>query len=144
MKVSLKTLNRSYAQFQYLSSQPFPKGQGKLAYKIGRIKEQVDAEIERLNRHLKIMGDTYGMSLGSAQRAPRMMDGGEVSDEIVDAFNFDADEFMQSTIVEIWGDPFSLDDLTPYLEISAETCARLSWLIFDPEAKPHDLQQAAD
>lgn len=136
MRINLKQLNKSYQQLQLLAGKELPKGQGKLAYKLGRIKETADDEVERLNKELAKMSKAHGFYIGGPNQPPRPVNKDEeLTDEQIEAFNDDADKMMNETFIDLWGDPFRLEELEPHIALSGEMCAKLSWLIIDGERK---------
>lgn len=135
MKLSLRELNKSYSQLQLLCAQEVPKGQEKLAYKLGRIKDGADSEIERMNKSLYRMAKARGFLLQANGASPRMIGSDkQAEDELIAEFNEEAELLMDDTIIELWGVPFTLDDIKHHFTLTGEMCAKLGWLIRDEDA----------
>lgn len=140
IKLTLKQLNDSYPALK-LAAESITAG--KMKYRFARVLNSADAEIELLGKHLAELAVRHGAELVGGNRFD--FEGKPV--EAMKAFNREADEWLRSEVVELWGDPqfFTFDEIEQATSkekpISAATLANLLFLISDTE--PEDKPKAA-
>ena len=106
-----------------LAQNELPKEHHKLTYKLSRIVKAAKAEIEDLaDSQIDLMAKC-GFRQGEQN----------VDIEKIDDFNRQSKKFMKATTCEIWGDPFTYDELHELVSISALDLADLHWLIIESE-----------
>lgn len=133
IKLTLKELNDS---FPSLKSAADSLTAGKMKYRFARVLKSATDEVEFLGKSLAEIAEKHGAELIGGNRF--QFDTDKQRDELK-AFNREADLFMKSETVELWGDPefFSFDELEkaadPNKPISAAVLADLLWLISDSE-----------
>lgn len=133
IKLTLKELNDSFAS---LKSAADSLTAGKMKYRFARVLKSATDEIEFLGKSLAEIAEKHGAELVGGNRF--QFDPDKQRDELK-AFNKEADAFMKSEVVELWGDPefFAFDELEkatdPKKPISAAVLADLLWLISDSE-----------
>lgn len=148
MKVTLKTLQESYKQLTLLCSQEIPKGQGKIAYKLGRIKADVDKEIRGFNTEIERICKQYGWRLGPKGDVFWLDETREdkIKSEDIDLFNKEINQIGEDTFAnEPFLDratPFTLEELDPVFALTGEMCAVLGWLIVDKAEAAPDAKNA--
>lgn len=125
--ISLKQLNDSYQSLLAIGQ---TVNKGKIKYRLGRTLASAKAEVELMQKHLADVAERNGAELtggGGFNFKP------EQTNEIK-AFNKEADDFMRSQKVELWGDAeyFRFAEFEAY-DIAANDIANLLWLIGDDE-----------
>jgi len=139
MKITLDQLNQDYYALRALSVQ-MPtlakdaspderKKVGKLVYKIGRIMAKAEKQQELTNKSLEKLATIVGITIGDQNAPP----------EKAKAYNEAAKGMMLSAEVKLFGDPFTLEELSPYFNLSGDIC-KLQWLIKDADDKDDDFE----
>lgn len=120
MEVSAKELNIGFQALRRLSMVPLMREQHKLVYKLGRILKSAQPEIDAIGTHLNELMAAYGVNVPDNERDPKK----------VTEYNKAANDFLSTTKVNLWGDPFKVDEILGVLAISGEDYSALEgWLI---------------
>src|SRR5215470_15130155 len=119
MKVTLWQLNQSYQALLRLAGQEIPKEHHKLTYKLSRIVKSAETEIETLVDSQSDLMNKCGFRQGEQN----------VDIEKIEDFNRQSKKFMRETACDIWGDPFTYDEIRELVSITALDLANLDWLI---------------
>lgn len=135
--ISLKTLNDSY---QSLLAVGQIVNKGKIKYRLGRTLASAKTEVELMQKHLADVAERHGAELtggGGFNFRPEQA-------EQIKAFNKEADDFMRSQKVELWGDAdyFKFSEFEQF-DIAASDIANLLWLIGDDGEEEKPKAQAA-
>jgi hypothetical protein len=127
MKISLWQLNESYQALVRLASQPLPKDQHSLAWKLSRIISDAKRTQQDLNESLVDLMAKCGFREGDIDIGPTQ----------IDDFNRQSKKFMRETSCKLWGDPIQLSEIIGHVSISPLDLANLDWLIIeDAEENP--------
>lgn len=124
MKLTLKQLNDGYQPLQSVAAHEFP---AKLAYRLGRIVNACNSEMELYRKTINDLIRKHGE--GDDVQGYRV----EQNSEAMAAFNREAEELLE-TEIEIWGDPIGINELEPHAKLKPSDLAWLDWLIVDGEA----------
>lgn len=143
MKLTLKQLNDSYASL--LAAGDCVTG-GKLKYRLSRVIKSAKDEIETMAKGLADLAEKHGAEMLGGNRFEFDV---KTPDGLtrLKAFNKEADEFLKTETVELWGDPkfFPFSELEkaedPKNPVKASHLADLMWLFSDDE-QPEKAQTA--
>jgi hypothetical protein len=148
MKVTLKTLQESYRQLGLLCAQEIPKGQGKIAYKLGRIKADIDKEIRGFTTEIERICKQYGWKLGAKGEVSWIDENREdkIKPEDIELFNKEINQIGEDTFANEpfleRAVPFTLEELDSVFTLTGEMCAALGWLIVDKAEAGQDAKNA--
>lgn len=124
MRITLEQLNQSFQSLGKLANyEGFKKDQAKLKYKISRIWKDAKREIQEMQTAIRELMETYGIQTGQ----PIANIPGDVWNE----FQAKQKEFLSGIAVELWGDPFKLDEILDLECLTADDLANLDWLYID-------------
>ena len=121
MKITLWELNESYQALVRLASQSLPKECQAQAWKLKRVMAGAKREIEDLSDSINDLMDKCGVVRNDPSN-----DLAKLED-----FNRQSKQFMKSTEVELWGEPFKWSELRDRVSISPLDLADLDWLIIE-------------
>lgn len=128
--VNLLKLNSDFPYLKFLCDQipELPKDAtleqkkevGKIVYKLGRIYESVERQQTATNKSMQKVATICGVVLGAPD-----------NDRFkAQQFSQTADEMLSAHDAKIWGDPFKLEELSPYFQLTGGVC-KMNWLIND-------------
>lgn len=145
MKITLKELNDSY---QSLIAVGECVTSGKMKYRLGRVIKSAKDEIEILSKALAEIAEKHGAEMLGGNRFEFDPEAPDYKDKLK-AFNKEADEFLRTEVVELWGDSkfFQFSDLEkaedPKSPVKASHLADLMWLFSDDESQDNKASAAA-
>jgi hypothetical protein len=135
MKITLKQLDACYLELEALTKQDTPAGCMTIGYRLGQIKESADKHITEIRKRMNECAKANGFVItGQNQIRPLDETKKTVPISAIETFNQQIEKFLNDSIEEIG--PAHYDKL-PFEEISkwrtsAETFAKLGWLIAEP------------
>ena len=144
MKITLKELNDSY---QSLLTVGESVTGGKMKYRLSRLIKSAKEAVEAMGEALAGIAEKHGAEMLGGNRF--QFDQVKQKDA-VKAFNKEADEFLKTEIVELWGDtqyfPFSELEKAEDEEkkVSAAVLADLLWLFSDDTDQKEEKAAAAN
>lgn len=130
MKVSLKELNDSYKSLLTVGESVTG---GKMKYRLSRLIKSAKEAVEAMGEALAGLAEKHGAEMLGGNHF-KFADGDQ---DRIKAFNKEADEFLKTEIVELWGDtqyfPFSELEKAEdeKKKVSAAVLADLLWLFSD-------------
>lgn len=135
MKITLKQLNEGFFSLQKASQVVFPKEHHKLAYKLSRIYKSANSEVDLLRETLRDLAAASGVTAEDLQLGREKCLGYWQAER----------KFLRETEIEIWGDPFELEQwelICEKAELSPIDMANLDWL-FQGEIEEEKQKTAA-
>lgn len=132
IKLTLSQLNKSYPALKKAAE---CLTAGKMKYRFARVVSSADSEIEILGKHLADLAKKHDAEMLGGNR----FNFSEKQNAEAIAFNKEADEWLRTQTVELWGNLefFYFDEVEkacdPKTPLSAATLADLLWLITDNE-----------
>lgn len=142
MKITLKQLNDSY---QSLLTVGESVTGGKMKYRLSRLIKSAKEAVEAMGEALAGIAEKHGAEMLGGNRF-KFAEGDENN---IKAFNKEADEFLKTEIVELWGDtqyfPFSELEKAEDSDkkVNAVVLADLLWLFSDDTETQKEEKAAA-
>ena len=143
IKINLLRLNSDFPYLKFLCDQipDLPKDAtadqkrevGKMVYKLGRIFESAERQQTATNKSLQKVAAICGVTLGAQDNDKAK----------AQTFSQMADDMLSPHECNIWGDPFKLEELSPYFQLTGGVC-KLSWLINDGNGKEEEVYDVID